>query len=221
VRWSSSAPVHRPHPRAPLSLLRQERGARREGFPGAVAVDLATGTGDLALRIAASYPGVKVIGIDPSEGMLAVARRKAAGTRVELRLGDAQAIELDTGSADAVSIAFGIRNVPDRDQALREMARICRPGGRVAILELTEPRGGVMGALARAYIHQVVPRVGGALSGVAEYGYLQRSIAAFPPPEAFADRMASAGLSVIDVIPLFFGVAHLFVGTPSRREVAR
>ena len=185
--------------------------------PGATVVDLATGTGDLALAIARAHDA-RVIGIDPSEGMLAVGRRKvdAAGLagRVDLRLGDAEHLALDDRSADGISMAFGIRNVPDRLKALREMARVARPGGRIAILELCEPQGGLMGRLARLHIHTLVPAVGGALSGAAEYRYLQGSIAVFPPPDEFAAMMRTAGLRVLEVQPLTFGVACLFVATP-------
>jgi demethylmenaquinone methyltransferase/2-methoxy-6-polyprenyl-1,4-benzoquinol methylase len=113
-------------------------------------------------------------------------------------------------------MAFGIRNVPDRPRALREMARVTKEGGRIAILELSEPRKGALAALARFHIHQVVPRIGGALSGASEYGYLQRSIAAFPPPDEFAAMMREAGLRVLEVSPLTMGVVCLFVGTPGR-----
>src|SRR5690606_24145018 len=111
-------------------------------------------------------------------------------------------------------IAFGIRNVPDRRQALCEMARVVKPGGRIGILELSEPRGGVLGPLARFHVHTVVPWVGSLLSGAKEYRYLQRSIAAFPPAEEFAALMSDAGLEVLRVEPLTFGVAHLYVARP-------
>lgn len=188
--------------------------------PGGVALDLATGTGDLALLIARESPETRVIGVDPSRGMLDVAVRKAreAGLegRVDLRVGDAQRLDLEDASVDAVSMAFGIRNVPDRPKALREMARVTRPGGRIAILELSEPRAGLMSKLARFHIHTVVPRLGAAISGASEYRYLQESIAAFPPPDAFAAMMSDAGLTVLTVAPLTFGVVCLFVATPAR-----
>lgn len=186
--------------------------------PGATVLDLATGTADLAILIARMVEGARVIGVDPSEGMLSVGRKKVAAAglagRIDLRAGDAQALDLPDRSIDAVTIAFGIRNVPDRPRALREMARVTRPGGRIAILELSEPREGPMGALARFYVRGVVPRVGGTLSGKREYRYLQQSIAAFPPPDEFAATMREAGLRVIEVTPLMFGAAVLFVATP-------
>lgn len=186
--------------------------------PGARVLDLATGTADLAIMIAKLYPHVTLVGVDPSEKMLEVGRKKLGlaqlGERIELLVGDAQALALPSRSFDGVSIAFGIRNVPDRLQGLREMARVTKPGGRVAILELSEPRGGLLGPLARFHVHSVVPAVGALLSGAKEYRYLQRSIAAFPPPREFEALMVEAGLRVVASTALTFGVCHLYVGEP-------
>ena len=191
---------------------------------GATILDLATGTADLAILIAAMVPGAKIIGVDPSSGMLAIGKKKvlAGGLadRIDLREGDAQALDLPDRSVDGVTMAFGIRNVPDRPRALREMARVTKPGARIAILELSEPREGPMGALARFYVHGIVPRVGGALSGKREYRYLQESIAAFPPPAEFAATMRASGLDMIETVPLLFGAAVLFVATPRIRTEA-
>lgn len=178
-------------------------------------LDLATGTGDLAIAIARMYPAARVRGTDPSRNMLAIGvdKVRAAGlaSRVSLSAGDAQEIALPDASVDAVTIAFGIRNVPDRDRALAEMARVTRPGGTVAILELGEPRRGVLGPFARFHIRHVVPQLGALLSGSREYRYLQRSIAAFPDPEVFAAKMEAVGLTT-EVTPLTFGVCNLYVG---------
>ena len=184
-------------------------------------LDLATGTADLAIQVARTEPSVSVVGLDPSAKMLEVGRAKVEravlAPRVELVQGDAQALPFPDASFHSVCIAFGIRNVPDRGQALREMARVTRPGGRIAILELSEPRGGLMGAMARFHIHTIVPYVGALLSGVKEYRYLQRSIAAFPPAEEFAELMRSSNLNVLAVHPLTFGVCHLYVAEPRTR----
>lgn len=181
------------------------------------ALDLATGTADLAIRIARTHPGVQVVGLDPSTGMLEVGRQKVArlaeNDRIELVVGDAQSLPFEDASFDGITIAFGIRNVPDRVAALREMARVVRPGGRVAVLELSEPRRGILGPMARFHVHHVVPFVGGIISGSREYRYLQTSIAAFPPPEAFAATMREAGLEVLRIEPLTFGVCCLYVAT--------
>ena len=196
-------------------------------------LDLATGTGDLAIDIAQACPSATIIGLDPSARMLDIAAEKVArrglAERVTFVAGDAQELPYGAGELDAVTIAFGIRNVPDRAAALREMARVVRPGGRIAVLELGEPTGDaptgapllsraarrVLGGAARIHCRHVVPRLGALLSGPREYAYLQRSVAAFPPPAEFADLMRSSGLVVVDVRPLMFGACTLFVATPA------
>lgn len=186
--------------------------------PGAKVLDLATGTADLAIMIAKLHPHVTLVGVDPSEKMLEVGQKKLEAAqlteRIELQVGDAQALKFPDRTFDGLCIAFGIRNVPDRLQGLREMARVTKAGGRVAILELSEPRGGVLGPLARFHVHSVVPTVGALLSGAKEYRYLQRSIAAFPPATEFEALMREAGLRIVDSTALTFGVCHLYVGEP-------
>lgn len=194
---------------------RAVRAVSVDGLPSPSILDLATGTADLALELAERYPNAAVVGLDPSEAMLAVGRAKTKpAARVQLVVGDAQELEFEDDSFDGVTMAFGIRNVPDRPRALREMARVVRPGGRVVILELNEPRGGPLGWPAKFWVHHVVPRLGALLSGQREYRYLQRSIAAFPPPEEFASLMEANGLQVLSTRALTFGSACLFVGTP-------
>lgn len=184
--------------------------------PGHRALDLATGTADLAIRIARKHPEVTVVGLDPSRGMLDVGVTKVARReledRVELVEGDAQALPYPDDSFDAITMAFGIRNVPDRALALREMVRVLRPGGRVAILELSEPRKGIMAPLARFHIRVVVPRLGALISGSREYRYLQESVAAFPPPREFTAMMTDAGFASAHARALTFGVCQLYTG---------
>ncbi len=190
--------------------------------PEGLYLDLATGTADVALEILRQEAGARVLGLDPSSGMLDVGRRKVAAAglapRIELREGTAEEIGLDDGSVDGVAVAFGIRNVPDRTRALGEMARVTRADGRVAILELTEPRQGLVAPFARFHVHTLVPRFGAWISGAREYRYLEESIAAFPAPADFAAQMEGAGLEVLEVRPLMFGACHLFVGRPTERE---
>ena len=183
-------------------------------------LDLATGTGDLAISVAAGVSTAQVLGLDPSGKMLSVARRKVAAQGLSGRLalvrGDAQSLPFADDSIDRICMAFGIRNVPDRPAALREMARVTRAGGRIAILELAEPRSGLMGRLARLHVHHIVPLLGSILSGSREYRYLQRSIAAFPPSAEFCQVMESSGLTLLSCQPLTFGVATLYVATPKK-----
>lgn len=185
-------------------------------------LDVATGTGDLAIDIARMTPGATVIGLDPSTEMLAIAQTKLAKRglvdRVSLIVGDAQALPYQDCEMDAATIAFGIRNVPDRMQGLRELARVVRPGGRICVLELGEPRKGLLGHAARFHTRHVVPRLGALLSGSREYAYLQKSIAAFPPAEEFAAMMERCGLHVIEMTPLTFGACTLYVATPKEES---
>ena len=175
-------------------------------------LDLATGTADVAIALAANYGDAQVVGSDPSENMLGVGREKlhdlALEDRITLDVGDAQALPYADASFDGVTMAFGIRNVPDRPKALREMARIVRPGRRICILELGEPDN----PFAKLHVHHIVPRLGALLSGSNEYRYLQTSIEAFPPPERFCDMMRTAGLVDVVYHRLAFGAAHIYVG---------
>jgi demethylmenaquinone methyltransferase/2-methoxy-6-polyprenyl-1,4-benzoquinol methylase len=198
-----------------LISLGMDRGWRRRLVaalgplaPGERVLDVATGTADVALTVAARHPGVSVVGIDPSEGMLAVGRSKLGGRPIELLVGDAERLPFEADQFAGATIAFGIRNVQDRPQALRELVRVTRRGGRVCVLELGEPPAGPP----RWYVHHVVPLLGALLSSSREYRYLQTSIAAFPPPDRFAALMAEAGLRNVTVERLGLGACHLFVG---------
>ncbi len=178
-------------------------------------LDLATGTGDLAMAVARRFPDAHIVGLDPSQRMLEIAARKIQRStyqdRIELTQGDAQALPFEDESFDGVCMGFGIRNVPDRELALREIRRVLRSQGRVAILELSEPRSGLLGPLARFHVRTVVPWVGSLLSGSREYRYLQRSIAAFPEPDVFVETMKRAGLERASAHRLSFGACHLYV----------
>lgn len=187
------------------------------GPEGGEVLDLATGTADVAIQIAQRHPKCRVVGVDPSARMLDIGRAKVntlqLGDRITLEQGTAEQLPFESGRFDGVCIAFGIRNVPDRPAALREMRRVTRPGGRVAVLELSEPEG----AFARFHVHSVVPRLGAMLSGAREYRYLQQSIAAFPRAEAFGAMMEEAGLRLIEIQPLTLGVCHLYISEVAAR----
>jgi demethylmenaquinone methyltransferase/2-methoxy-6-polyprenyl-1,4-benzoquinol methylase len=198
---------------------RRRAVAQLQLAPGARALDLATGTGDVAIEMMRQQPGARVEALDPSRNMLDVAKHKLIKLDLQRSVGlgvaDAEALPFAQGSFDGVAIAFGIRNVPDRARALREMARVTRPSGRVVILELTEPRGSWLAPLARLWVHRMVPSIGALLSGAREYRYLESSIAAFPPAEEFVAMMQSSGLRPLETISLCWGVATIFVATPA------
>jgi demethylmenaquinone methyltransferase / 2-methoxy-6-polyprenyl-1,4-benzoquinol methylase len=204
-----------------ISLGSDQRWRRRavralELRPGARVLDVATGTSDLAILVAEMHPDARVSGVDTSERMLHIGRAKVLArgldARVELHAGDAQSLAWPDATFDGALVAFGIRNVPDRPRALAEMVRVVRPGGRIVVLELSEPRGrGGVAALARWHIHSVVPAIGAVLSGAPEYRYLARSIAAFPPNEEFLALLERAGCDDARAVPLTLGVATLFV----------
>jgi demethylmenaquinone methyltransferase/2-methoxy-6-polyprenyl-1,4-benzoquinol methylase len=185
-------------------------------FDGARYLDVATGTADVAIAVAKQGNNIQVWGIDPSPGMLNVGQRKiqkeGLESRVFLTCANALGLPYNDDHFDGACISFGIRNVQDRLLGLQEMTRVTRPGGRIVILELGEPRTGFMAPFARFHIHQVVPRLGAWLSGEKEYRYLHESIAEFPPAGEFAALMEQAGLSQVEVQPLSFGAAHIYVG---------
>lgn len=185
--------------------------------PGDRVLDVATGTGDLAILIARMVPGTEVQGVDPSVGMISLGRVKIVERSLERQValfeGDGQALQYPDASFAGAVVAFGIRNFPDRFRGLCEMRRVTRPGGKVVILELSEPRRGPLAWGARTYIHHVVPVVGSVLSGKREYRYLQRSIEAFPEAGDFAQLMREAGLEAVRWRPLSFGAVNLFEGS--------
>ena len=197
----------------------RRRAARIVAQPGARVLDLATGTGDVALEIARLEPSARVLGLDPSPRMLERAGDKVKSAdledRIELTPGHAESLPFDDDTFDGAIIAWGIRNVADRPRALEEMARVVRPGGRVVILEGTEPQSHLLAPLARFYIHHLVPRLGAWLSQERAYRYLQTSIEAFPPPSEFARLMRSCDLEVLEVRPLTLGVCCLFIARPA------
>ncbi len=191
---------------------------------GGLLLDLATGTADVALEAARRHPDIRVLGIDLVPAMLASARRKTLtssdGGRISFCVGDAVRLPLPDASVDAVTMAFGIRNVADRMAALREMRRVTAPGGRVAILEMSPPRNALARRFHAWYLRRVIPALAGLFSQNRDaYVYLGDSIIAFPGPDEFAGMMRDAGLIDIAVRPLTFGATWLFVGrTPAERQ---
>ena len=175
-------------------------------------LDVATGTADVLQALRGAYPEADVWGLDPSAEMLRYGAGKLDARSFLVR-GDGQRLPFPDDRFDGCTISFGIRNVPDRPRCVRDMVRVTRPGGRVAILELSEPCGwGPLALASRFHMHQVVPRLGAMLSGAKEYTYLSRSIAAFPAAAEFAELLRECGLDEVEVQPMNFGVAHLYCG---------
>ncbi len=179
-------------------------------------LDLATGTADVLLAVCRERGRVKrAVGLDKSGGMLALGKRKAerAGTAADFVHGDAEALSFADSSFDAITIAFGIRNVPNVAAALREMRRTLRPGGRALVLEFSTPSNPVFRRLYFLYFRHILPRIGALVSGDAQaYRYLNESAEAFPHGEAFLELMRAAGFSTVSARPLTFGIATLYQG---------
>jgi demethylmenaquinone methyltransferase/2-methoxy-6-polyprenyl-1,4-benzoquinol methylase len=181
---------------------------------GGRALDVGTGTGALARALARAAPGAEVIGLDFTPAMLALAVRwRPPGARLRFLLADALALPFPAEQFDCVTSAFVIRNVADRLAALREQARVLKPGGRVVCLEATWPRAPLFRPLFRAYFRYWVPVLGGLLAGNARaYTYLPESVEQFPRPEAFAALLREAGFSAVRYELLGLGTVALHVG---------
>ncbi|WP_352413717.1 bifunctional demethylmenaquinone methyltransferase/2-methoxy-6-polyprenyl-1,4-benzoquinol methylase UbiE [Thermus sp.] len=203
-----------------LLSLGQDQAWRKRAVALALArnprrvLDLATGTGDLALAIKRARPEAEVVGVDFAPAMLELARRKAKqlGLEVAFLEGDALALPFPEGSFQAVTVAFGFRNFADYGKALEEMHRVLAPGGRAVILEFPPPPGGAFGLLYRAYFQGVLPLLGGLISGnFRAYRYLPESVKRFPAPEALKGMMERVGFEV-RYERLAFGAAAIHVG---------
>ena len=178
--------------------------------PGSRALDLCCGTGDLlgALERVQRRP---VFGSDFCRPMLEGARAKL-GSRARLVEADALALPVADAGLDVVTVAFGLRNLTNYRRGLAEMHRVLRPGGVAAVLEFSQPRGRVVGPLYQWYFRNVLPRLGGAISGAgAAYRYLQESVENFLTPEELAARLREAGFREVRFWPLTGGIAVLHV----------
>ena len=183
--------------------------------PDAKVLDLCCGTADMTAALLARRPqgGAPITAVDFSHEMIERGRAKLAAEPVHFIEADALALPLENKSQDLVVSAFGFRNLADYDAGLREIHRVLRPGGRIGILDFSEPPG-LLGTGYRLYFRHLLPRVGGIVSGSgASYRYLPASVERFPPPAQMCDRMSHAGF--VDSLwqPYLFGVAGLWSGT--------
>jgi demethylmenaquinone methyltransferase/2-methoxy-6-polyprenyl-1,4-benzoquinol methylase len=177
--------------------------------PGRRALDVATGTGDLAVELARR--GAQVTGLDFSEPMLELARRKAPG--LDWVPGNALELPYDDGEFDAVTVGFGARNFSDLGAGIAEMARVAKPGGRVVILEITTPQRPPLSWFFALWFDRVVPTLGRLAGDPDAYSYLPSSVRRFPGPEGLAAQMAEAGLADVRWLLTAGGIIAIHVGT--------
>lgn len=187
----------------------QKLGAKR-------ILDIATGTGDLAIAMAQKIEGSTICGADLSPQMLAVARQKVASAALEERIslmeGNAEKLELESESFDAVTIAFGIRNFENKERCLTELHRVLSVGGHLVILEFSNPKSRVIGWFYRLYSHKILPWVGGLISrNRSAYEYLPASVDSFPNPDKFSQIIEGAGFRMVKRNSQSFGIAQIYI----------
>ncbi len=184
---------------------------------GSSFLDVATGTGDLAVTLVRKKAPKKVFGIDISEGMLSFGRKKmeklGLSEMVTLTQEDCEALSFTEGSFEAVTVGFGIRNFLHPDKGLSEMYRVLKPGGEAIILEFSRPKSKLLCKLFDMYFCYVLPLIGKLFSKHSSaYTYLPDSVKEFPYGEGFAQLMREAGFTAVEYHPLTFGIATVYKG---------
>jgi len=198
---------------------RQRAAELAELEPGGSALDVCCGTGDLALELSGRVgPEGSVVGCDFSERMLDLARRKAAGKGAgNVRFEWADALQLPYGddSFDAATVGFGARNLSDLDRGLRELARVLRPGGRLVILEITQPQRPPLSVFYSLWFDRIVPLLGTVAGDRSAYTYLPESVKRFPSPHGLAEAMGRAGFPKVRYFLLAGGIITIHAGAVS------
>lgn len=188
----------------------------KKQFPHQV-LDIATGTGDLAIAIAKSFPNAKVIGADISENMLNIGKekmiKKKLNDRVIMEMGDSEHLKYEEGFFDAVTVAFGVRNYEDLDKGLQEMNRVTKKGGQVYILEFSKPTAFPFKQIYNFYFLKILPLFGKTVSKDNHaYTYLPESVQKFPDGDLFLKHLQNAGYDSVQQKKLTFGVASIYTG---------
>jgi demethylmenaquinone methyltransferase / 2-methoxy-6-polyprenyl-1,4-benzoquinol methylase len=185
--------------------------------PQSRVLDIASGTGDLALALARQAQPAEVLATDFVPEMLEIGHRKAQSytgpTRIEFQVADAQSLPIPDHTFDAATVAFGVRNFPNRMANFCEVVRVLKPGGRYVILEFSKPRNKVFRGFYHFYLRHVIPLIGGIVAGDrASFVYLNDSIRAFPDQEALASELRCAGFSEVSYTNLTGGIVAIHVG---------
>lgn len=181
-------------------------------------LDVATGTGDLAIVAANRFSQALITGVDISAGMLEMGRKKVEGLnlseRIAMRQADSERLPFDDAAFDAVICAYGVRNFENLEAGLREMARVMQPGGRLAILEFSKPKAFPFAQLYRFYFSAILPLIGKLVSKHSRaYTYLPESVAAFPEGKEFIRILERCGFAQAKARPLTFGITTLYTAT--------
>ena len=178
-------------------------------------LDVATGTGDFAIESRKLNPS-KIIGIDISEGMLDQGRikikKKGLSELIELKYGDSESIPFESNYFDALTVAFGVRNYENLELGLTEMNRVLKPNAKAIILEFSKPKSFPIKQLYNFYFHSLLPKIGNRISkDSSAYSYLPESVEAFPEGKDFEQILEKVGFNHRKTIPLFFGIASIYV----------
>ncbi|MDP4128991.1 MAG: bifunctional demethylmenaquinone methyltransferase/2-methoxy-6-polyprenyl-1,4-benzoquinol methylase UbiE [Bacteroidota bacterium] len=189
-----------------------------ESIRPAIILDVATGTGDLAIRMARQLRPERIVGIDISSGMLELGNQKIAKLRLKpqitLQEGDSEAINFPGASFEAVTVAFGVRNFQNLEKGLQEMHRVLKPEGKLVILEFSKPRKGPFLKIYKIYLRYITPRIGKMLSGNLDaYQYLNDSVNAFPEGDVFTEILKKTGFINTYSKKLSLGICTIYCGT--------
>ncbi len=192
-----------------ISLLKKEQPK--------LLLDIATGTGDLAIEAVRQLNPDKVIGVDISEGMLSFGREKmkklGLEQKIEMQLGDSEKLHFENNTFDAVVVSFGVRNFENLEKGLKDMCRVTKPGGTCVVMEFSKPKTPVIKQLSWLYNRTILPLIGKIVSkDSAAYTYLPESVMAFPEGDDFLEIFEKSGFSQSKCIPLTFGICSIYIG---------